>query len=418
MNRRNFIKLTAGSLLLSNQSISALCREVTWTMPEEDGKHQQTWMAFVADDHIWLPEQIPVVKQNLVLIATTIAKYESVSVLVNPTDYAEAIALFGDLNRHPYPITLVKLTIDDLWLRDTGATFVKGSDGKKYGIDFNFNGWGNKQIHENDAKVANFITNKTGAITKSSSLVLEGGCFEVDGHGTAILTKSCVLNSNRNPDVTQTMVETELDELLGIKKIIWLEGIKGKDITDGHTDFYARFTRKGRVLVSKDNYQDSYDYAVTRQNIETLKNATDAQGNKLDIIIIDTPEIINEEFGTDSFAAGYIGYYACNNAIIMQSFGDQYADKQAKTILQQEFPNRTIEQIRIDGIASGGGSIHCATQQEPNIANNAIVNKNLDIHLPSASYNDDKIWVNLQYNGVDAKKEHIWKLKDYGIIEK
>lgn len=417
MNRREFMKLAAGSLLLGNQSLSALCREVTWVMPEEGDRHQQTWMAFVANDYIWSSAQIPVVKQNLVLIASTIAKYEPVSVLVNPEDYTEATALFGDLNRHPYPITLIEFSIDDLWLRDTGATFVKGSDGKKYGIDFNFNGWGNKQTHEYDAKVANFITQQSGAITKSSLLVLEGGCFEIDGYGTAILTKSCVLNANRNPDTTQAMVEAELNDLLGIKKVIWLEGIKDKDITDGHTDFYARFTQKGRVLVSRDNYQDSYDYAVTRQNIETLKNATDAEGNKLNISIIDTPDIINETFGVDSFAAGYIGYYVCNNAIIMQGFGDPTADEQAKAILQQEFPKHIIEQIRIDGIASGGGSIHCATQQEPNISSDASVSNNLDIHLPSADYNDNKIWVDLKYGGVDDKKEHIWKLKNYGLIK-
>ena len=47
--------------------------------------------------------------------------------------------------------------------------------------------------------------------------------------------------------------------------------------------------------------------------------------------------------------------------------GDAAADETAKAILTEAFPDRTIEQIAIDGIASGGGSIHCATQQEPEI---------------------------------------------------
>jgi len=160
-------------------------------------------------------------------------------------------------------------------------------------------------------------------------------------------------------------VEEELEVLLGLKKIIWLDGIKGKDITDGHTDFYVRFSEKGKVLVSRDNYQDSYDYEVTRENIEVLKKVVDADGNRLEVIIIDTPNTINEEYGVDDFAAGYIGYYVCNNAVIMQSFGDELADENARDIIAKAFPNRTIEQIRIDGIASGGGSIHCATQQQP-----------------------------------------------------
>ncbi|MCJ8283115.1 MAG: agmatine deiminase family protein, partial [Rivularia sp. ALOHA_DT_140] len=79
------------------------------------------------------------------------------------------------------------------------------------------------------------------------------------------------------------------------------------------------------------------------------------------------PTSINQDYGVDNFAAGYIGYYVCNNAVIMQKFGDKYADNKAKSILTEAFPNRTIEQISIDGIASGGGSIHCATQQEPKL---------------------------------------------------
>lgn len=333
-------------------------------MPDEGDEHIRTWMAFVASPSIWSRRQIPEVKRNLALIATTIAKYEPVSMLVAPHDYDEAVTLLGGLNAHNYSIELIQCELDDFWLRDTGPTFVKGSNGDKYGIDFNFNGWGGKQTHKHDAKVARFITQASGALAKTTSVVLEGGCFEVDGVGTAIMTKSCILNNNRNPHLSQADMENELCALLGLRKIIWLDGIKGKDITDGHTDFYARFSRKGEVVVSRDNYQSSFDYAVTRKNIEVLSQSTDANGKPLSLVIIDTPDTINEQFGVNDFAAGYIGYYMCNGAIISQKFGDKRADDKAKAILSQTFPDRVIEQIAIDGIASGGGSIHCATQQE------------------------------------------------------
>ena len=57
-----------------------------------------------------------------------------------------------------------------------------------------------------------------------------------------------MLNSNRNPGVSKAECEEELKRLLGLEKIIWLPGIAGKDITDGHTDFYARFTHPGTVV--------------------------------------------------------------------------------------------------------------------------------------------------------------------------
>ncbi|MCP6391070.1 agmatine deiminase family protein, partial [Klebsiella pneumoniae] len=79
--------------------------------------------------------------------------------------------------------------------------------------------------------VAEFVTGKTKVETLRTRLVLEGGGIEVDGTGTAIITESCVLNKNRNPGVSREQCEEELGRLLGLKKIIWLPGIKGKDIT-------------------------------------------------------------------------------------------------------------------------------------------------------------------------------------------
>jgi len=372
VTRRHFVKnvllLSGGAILSKDILAKGGTSTVSLKMPEESDVHERTWMSFVANDYIWSKRQIPEVKRNLVLIAKTIAKYEPVSMLVSPNDYSDAVSLIGQPEAKSHPIDLVTFEADDLWLRDTGPTFVKGSDGIKYGVNFNFNGWGEKQEHSLDAQVADFISSHSNSTIKTSELILEGGCFEVDGAGTAIMTKSCIINNNRNPGISQDEIESELKTLLGLRKIIWLDGIKGKDITDGHTDFYARFTKPGEVIASRDNYSHSFDYEVTRRNIEVLKNSTDADGNGLKVIILDTPDEINEKFGIKDFAAGYIGYYVCNNAVIAQKFGDKKTDAKTRNILEEAFPDRVVEQIAIDGIASGGGSIHCATQQEINVS--------------------------------------------------
>ena len=373
MTRRSFIHtsvMLSGGFIVGCSSSHAnnligSYKITSSSMQEESEEHKRTWLTFVANDYIWASSQRQEVKNNLALLATTIAKYEPVSILVESIDKNEVTRLLGGLDTHNFQIELIEFRTDDLWLRDTASTFVKNQDGSKGGINFNFNGWGKKQEHIYDSKVADFITRQAGAKIINSNLVLEGGSFEIDGAGTAILTESSVLNNNRNPNISKEEFEKELKLLLGLKKIIWLKGIKGKDITDSHVDFYVRFTKVGTVLVSRENYTKTYDYKITRENIEILQNSTDANGNNLEVIILDNPEIFNESFGVDDFAAGYIGYYACNNAIIMQKFGDTQADRNAYNIIQNQFPNRTIEQIAIDGIASGGGTIHCATQQEP-----------------------------------------------------
>ncbi len=372
LSRRNLIKLSimlGGSALLPafTAKASNSLDYNRWFMPDEGEPHERTWLSFIASYDIWEERQVPEVQRNLATIAKTIAKYEPVSMLVRKQDINIAVELLGGLNNHPYPIELVEFNMNDLWMRDTGPTFVVNGKGQKSAINFNFNGWGEDQEYKLDAKVADFVAKKACVNTIHSSLVLEGGCFEVDGHGTAIMTESCILNNNRNPGKSKKDVEHELKALLGLDKIIWLKGIKGKDITDGHTDFYARFVKPGVVVVSRDSDQSSYDYRITRENIDILKSSTDAKGNFLNIIILDTPWDINTRYGTKSFAAGYVGYYVCNGAIIMQKFGDKNADLTARQKLAKAFPNHRIEQIAIDGIASGGGSIHCATQQEPKV---------------------------------------------------
>lgn len=330
-----------------------------WSMPDEAEVHERTWMAFGASPSIWGRKLLPEVQRNLASIAKAIAAYEPVSMLVRPSDHALAQQLLGlSVDRMVAPL-------DDLWMRDTGPVFVRGSQGKKAAVSFNFNGWGEKQTFSQDARVAELVAKQAGVELLPTSLILEGGGLEVDGQGTAIITESCVLNPNRNPGVSKTQCEAELKRLLGLKKIIWLPGIKGKDITDGHTDFYARFAKPGVVVAGYDPDPKSFDHPVTQKHLELLRSATDAAGRKLEVVVIEGPQTIRETYATSDFAAGYINFYVCNGAVIAPEFGDRQADGAAKEHLESLFPNRDIVQVNIDGVAAGGGGIHCTTQQEP-----------------------------------------------------
>ncbi len=330
-----------------------------WFMPDEGDPHERTWMAFGASRKISGQRLLPEAQRNLATIALTIAKYEPVSMLVRPSDLPLAQRLMDT------KVQLIVCPLDDLWMRDTGPVFIVNGKGEKAGVDFNFNGWGGKQAFDHDAKVASFVTQRAGVRRLQADLVLEGGGIEVDGHGTAIITESCVLNDNRNPGVSKAQCERELKRLLGLDKIIWLPGIKGKDITDGHTDFYARFARPGLVIAGYDPDPKSFDHAVTKRHLDILRTATDGEGRKLEVVVLEAPSSVREQFANDDFAAGYINFYVCNGAVIAPEFGDPKTDAAAKRELQKAFPTREVVQINIDGIAAGGGGIHCTTQQEP-----------------------------------------------------
>ena len=366
ISRRTIIQslglLTAATLLGSAKEAVAMAnRQDVWFMPDESAPHERTWMAFGASQEIWGKKLLQDVQRNVATIALTIAKYEPVSILVRQSDLSRAQQLMED------KVDLIVCPLDDLWVRDTGLVFVVTEDGGKAGVDFNFNGWGEKQEFDDDAEVATFIAQRAGVRRIQTNLVLEGGGIEVDGHGTAIITESCVLNENRNPGVSKAQCEQELKRLLGLEKIIWLPGIKGKDITDGHTDFYARFARPGVVIAGYDPDPKSFDHAVTKRHLELLRRATDVEGRPLDVVVLEGPSRVRGKLANDDFAAGYINFYVCNGAVIAPEFGDPRTDAAAQRELQRAFPGRDVVQINVDGIAAGGGGIHCTTQQEPKV---------------------------------------------------
>lgn len=370
LDRRSFLQRTllSAAALASGASVAGTGKSVPagadndWYMPDEGEAHACTWMAFGASATIWGDDLLPLVRRNLATLARTIGRSEPVRMLVRPRERQIAMNLLGDASG----VELIDCPLDDLWIRDTGPSFVRNGSGQLRAVDLNFNGWGRKQAHARDAKVAAFVARLAKSRHVRAQLTMEGGCIEVDGEGTAIIAESCTLNRNRNPGMGKAQFEDRLMPLMGLDKIIWLPGIKGRDITDGHTDFYARFARPGVVLAGLEQDPDIHDYDVTRAHLEILRTATDAKGRKLQVLTLEAPTEVRPQWrGNNDFAAGYIGYYACNGAIIMQQFGDVGADARAQATLTHAFPGRKIEALNMDGIAAGGGSIHCATQQQP-----------------------------------------------------
>jgi agmatine deiminase len=375
MKRRKFMNYMASSAAIVESSHLAGCRMQSqletnkstpkissaqgWLMPDEAEPHKNTWMAFGAKPEIWGKKYLRIIQENIALIARTISRYEPVILLVRPEEQSLAAKLCGA------SVKLQVCPLDDIWIRDTGPVFVLNLQGELAGIDFNFNGWGNKQEHTNDARVARHVAELASAQLINTSIVAEGGGIEVDGQGTAIITESCILNNNRNPGLRKNECERQLKDLLGLQKIIWLPGIKGKDITDGHTDFYARFTRPGVVVAGLELDSESFDYDVTREHLKILNAATDAKGRKLEVVTLEAPSKIRSNYSSENFAAGYINFYVVNGAVIAPEFGDSKADANARAILGKLFPGRQVVQLNIDGIASGGGGIHCVTLQQP-----------------------------------------------------
>ncbi|TWT11524.1 agmatine/peptidylarginine deiminase [Reyranella sp. CPCC 100927] len=333
-----------------------------WHMPDEHLPQERVFVSYAASRAVWKDWVAPV-NATVGRLARTIARYQPVTVLCRPSQEDQAQRDCGGAN-----IDFLPLALDDIWVRDYGGCFVVDDTGDLGVVDLNFNGWGGKQRAGNDTRVARILSDELKADYIASSLTGEGGGIEVDGHGTAILTESCWINANRNPGLGKTQIETELKRRLGLRKIIWLPGIRDKDITDAHVDFYARFVRPGVVIANLDNDPQSYDYALTRQHLDILKSATDADGRHLEVHTLPPPLKLRSNHYTEDnpdFAAGYINYLPVNGAVIAPQFGDTAADGYCLSLLARLYPGRKVEQLDIDPIAAGGGGIHCVTKQLP-----------------------------------------------------
>ncbi|MER5813348.1 agmatine deiminase family protein [Streptomyces sp. NPDC002033] len=321
--------------------------------------HTRTFMAWPALSSVWR-EDLRYVREDIARIARAVGQYEAVVMMARPDQVDAAQRACGS------QVEVIPLAVDDLWARDTVPVFVE-EGGKVVGVDFNFNGWGNKQEHANDGAVGRNLLQKYGIPRVQAPLVAEGGSFETDGEGTLLITESSIVNDNRNRGKNRDTIEADLEKTLGVEKVIWLAGVRGKDITDAHVDSLVRFTAPGVVLLDRahpntpaDSWSRSADQAKS-----VLSKATDARGRRFEVIDLPQPDLDRITGRGDDFVSTYANFYVANDAVFMPRFGDAKADDRARGILREHFPKREVVPVSIDTIASGGGGIHCSTHDQP-----------------------------------------------------
>ncbi|MEU6676499.1 agmatine deiminase family protein [Streptomyces sp. NPDC046925] len=332
----------------------------TLRVPIEDVRHTRTWMAWPDRTAIW-GRDLSGVQANIALIARTIATYEPVVMCANAASAAKARSMCGS------SVTVIdSIPVDDCWMRDTGPVFRTDGAGGLDAVGLGFNGWGDKQAHARDARVAEGIASYAEVPFTRADFVGEGGAIEQDGAGTLMATRSSLVNKNRNPGVSEGELEKAMCAAYGASKVIWFDGVYGQDITDDHVDATSRFLAPGKALVQMPLASDNDAYAKdARQQYQILSTSTTADGSAMTAEKLQGPDYSKIRSTDENFLAAYANYYLCNGAVISAHFGDRDADAAAKATLARLYPDRVIEQLDIDSLGTGGGGIHCVTQQQP-----------------------------------------------------
>lgn len=361
-----------------SQLLTSTPRADGFRMPAEWEPHTGCWMLWPERSDNWRGGAKPA-QHAFVAVAAAIAPTEPVSVCVSPAQYLVARAML------PPAIRLVEMTSNDSWIRDCGPTFVVNDHGEMRGVDWKFNAWGGLEDGlyfpwDQDDLVGEKVIELERAPRYAPDFILEGGSIDVDGEGSVIVTEQCLLNHDRNPDLSRAQIEANLRDYLGCEKVIWLENGVYCDETKGHTDNFCRFVAPGEVILTWTDDAADPQFAISTAALLRLDSATDARGRKLKVhklhqptpILITAAEAagVDHVEGTlprspgDRLAASYVNFYIGNGVIVIPAFGDPM-DAPAQACLAKLFPNRRIMAVPGREILLGGGNVHCITQQQP-----------------------------------------------------
>lgn len=327
------------------------------TMPAEWAEHEGCLMAWPTRAELW-GAAFAAAKREYAAVARAIAEFEQVIMVAKPGQGDEARELCGGR------VEVIELPIDDSWLRDSGPVFAYDEQGRRVGVDFRFNAWGEKHWPwDADDKVSALLLDRLGISRTHSSMILEGGAITVDGEGTLITTEQCLLHPNRNPRRNREEIEAELKVRLGVSTVIWLPyGGLADTETDGHVDGVCAFVAPGKVVLFVPDDPEHPDYARMRANRAILAAVTDAQGRKLEII--ELPQTVYGEVDGKRVEVGYLNFYIANGGVVVP-VGGAAGDEAALAVIASALPDRKVVGVPAPTLAFGGGGVHCITQQLP-----------------------------------------------------
>lgn len=344
-------------------------KELGYVMPAEWESQKAIWLSWPHNTEWWGTE-VSSVEQSYGSWVEALSPGQDVNILVpNNNVKLRAQEVLKDYNIVEQNVHFNSIKTGEIYIRDYGPTFVVNNyTGKKAMVSWDFNAWGNK--YENslkDTRVPDLMNKSLKLPVFRPGIVMEGGAIDVNGIGTVLTTESVLLNKNRNPHLSKGELEKYLYDYLGVSNVLWLnEGLFGDD-TDGHIDDIARFVGPRQILCAYENDHNDVNYPQLQENYERLVKMKDQDGKSLYVVKVPLAKVESEEHahtGSARKPASYLNFYIGNEQVVMPTFHDSH-DFEALQIIKTHFPSRRVVGIDCLDMILDGGTLHCASQQEP-----------------------------------------------------
>lgn len=322
-----------------------------WTMPPEWAPQDWLWIGFPHDADEW-PEVLPAAQEQIAAFASAVAESgQEVRLLVrdaaNEKRARDLVSSAVKLERRSY---------GDVWLRDTGPLVLTDPTGHRMAQRFGFNGWGGKYLMKGDQTIGAELAEDEGLLLEVADWILEGGAIDGDGTGLVATTEQCLLNPNRNPQLTREEIEERLRRDLGFTRVLWLgEGLIN-DHTDGHVDNLARFVGANTLALPRATGADDPNAAIYAD--------AKARAEQAGVTVKEIPSPGLVTSGDRIEPASYANFAITSHLVVVPTFGSPH-DEDGVAAIAELFPDRATIGLRADAVLVGGGGFHCASQQMP-----------------------------------------------------
>ncbi len=343
---------------------------VRYRLPAEWEPHDATWLVWPQNVSDW-PGKFSGVERVYRETVSHLSESEKVRIIVDPGGTQKrAEGFLREESTDLGNVEFYECPTDRSWIRDSGPFFVRDDSGGLRVLDFGFNGWAKYPDWGNDDMVPGFVAETLRLDSETPAcvgkkIILEGGSIDVNGEGSLITTRQCLLSTDRqarNPSFRKNDYEAVFSEYFGATNVLWLNGgIEGDD-TDGHVDDICRFTDPGTVVLCLENSARDPNYRPLRENLEILQDLELEDGGKIEIVLLPMPSPLF--FDGERLPATYANFYVSNEKVLVPVYSDP-KDREALGVLSELFPKRYVVGIDCTDLVWGFGAIHCMTKEEP-----------------------------------------------------